>query len=206
MNKSTLARVAQQACALGLTALLPAPALAGSVTLDFEAAPSFVSIGNTYASLGVVFGGDALALVNDGTGSGANGAFFTHAPSPLGVMVAVGNDSAMNVAGGFYGLSFYYSSDSVANDAVQVWSELSGQGTLLASFNLGANATTGCTDSAFCNWERLSASFQHAARSVTFTGGVGVAGFDNITYVPEPGSALLAGLGLAALALRRRSA
>jgi hypothetical protein len=211
MNKRTLAQWAQLAPAAAvpvlLSSLLSAPAMAGTVTLGFEAAPSFASIGNTYASLGVSFGGDALGLANDGTGSGVNGEFFTHAPSPLGVMVAVGSDSAMNVAGGFYALSFYYSSDTAVADAVQVWSELDGHGSVLASFNLGANATTGCSDSAFCNWEMQSASFQGMARSVTFTGGVGVAGFDDITYVPEPGSALLAGLGLASLlVLRRRRA
>jgi hypothetical protein len=188
------------------TALLAAPAFAGTVTLDFEAAPSFASIDQTYSSVGVSFGLDALGLQNDGLGAGVNGAYFSNAPSPVGVMVAVGADSAMNVAGGFYGLSFYYSSDTAVAAAVQVWSELNGQGDVLASFNLGANATTGCTDTPYCHWDLLSASFNGTGRSVTFDGGIGVAGFDNITYVPEPGSALLAGLGLMSLLVLRRRA
>lgn len=181
------------------------PAFAGIITLDFENAPSFASIGNTYAASGVRFGGDALGLVNDGTGSGTNGEFFTHAPSPVGVMFVAGSDGAMNVDGGFYGFSFFYSSADVLADAVQVWSGLDGTGTRLASFGLTANATTGCSDSAFCHWDMLGTSLNSVAHSVTFSPAAAAA-FDNISVVPEPGSALLAGLGLTALLVLRRRA
>ena len=45
---------------------------------------------------------------------------------------------------------------------------LDGTGTRLASFSLAANASSGCTDSAFCNWTPISRTFVGAARSITF--------------------------------------
>jgi hypothetical protein len=203
MNMRTLAPAALISALLAT--LLSAPALAGTITLDFETAPSFGSIGNTYAASGVSFGGDALGLANDGTGSGFNGDFFSHAPSPLGVMFVAGADGTMNVAGGFYAIDFFYSSADALADAVQVWSGLDGSGTLLASFGLTANATLGCSDSAFCHWTQVGASLTGTAHSMTFSPAAAAA-FDNIRMLPEPGSALLAGLGLAALlALRKGS-
>jgi hypothetical protein len=183
------------------SALVAAPAFAGSITLDFETAPSFGSIDSLYAASGVTFGLDAQGLQND-----ALGPYFSNAPSPVGVMFVSGPNSAMNVSGGFYGLSFFYSSADVVTDALQVWSDTDGLGTRLATFDLQNNASVGCTDSAYCNWNFLSASWAGAARSVTFAAGTQLAAFDNVTVVPEPSSVLLAGLALTALvASRRRS-
>ncbi|MDP1902474.1 MAG: PEP-CTERM sorting domain-containing protein [Rubrivivax sp.] len=183
-----------------------APAFAGTITIDFEAAPSFASVGSTYAASGVNFGGAVQGLANDSFTT-----YFTNAPSPVGVMfVAPGGtaaDASMNVDGDFYGLSFYYSSADASTDAVQVWSGTDGTGNLLASFSLVANATLGCTDSAYCHWDQLSASFGSAARSVTFADSTAAAAFDNIGVIPEPSSVLLAGLALgAAFVTRRRAA
>lgn len=187
---------------LAAAALLAAPAFAGVITLDFETAPSFAPIGNTYASSGITFGPDAQGLINDPLGP-----YFSNAPSPLGVMYLSGinaPDAAMNVAGGFYGLSFYYSSALAVADAVQVWSGLNGTGDLLRSFSLSDNATLGCTDTAYCHWDSLAATFGRAALSVTFGAGTQLAAFDNISVVPEPSSALLAGLAMTGLLLTRR--
>jgi MYXO-CTERM domain-containing protein len=184
-----------------LTAL---PAFAGTITIDFEAAPSFAPVGNTYAASGVTFGGAIQGLANDGLGT-----YFTNAPSPLGVMFVFGAlsraDASMNVDGGFYGLNFYYSSADDVVDAVQVFSGIDGTGTLLASINLTANATNGCTSSPFCHWDQLGASWSGAARSVLFADSTATA-FDNISVVPEPSSALLASLALAAAFMIRRRA
>lgn len=187
---------------LAAAALIAAPAFASPITIDFEAVTSFASIGNTYAPLGVTFGPDAQGLVNDPLGP-----YFSNAPSPVGVMFLSGinaPDAAMNVAGGFYGLSFYVSSAQIVADAVQVWSGLDGTGTLITSFSLTDNATLGCTDTAYCHWDLLSASFSRAAYSVTFGAGTQLAAFDNISLVPEPSSGLLAGLALSTLVLVRR--
>ncbi len=188
--------------ALATAALLATPALAGVTTIDFEGVTGFASIGNTYAPLGVTFGPDAQGLVND-----ALGPYFSNAPSPVGVMFLGGinaPDAVMNVVGGFHALSFHYASDTAVSNAVQVWSGADGTGSLIASFDLLANATQGCSDTAFCHWDRLGGPLGENALSVTFGAGTQAAAFDNITVVPEPTSVLLVGLAFAALAATRR--
>jgi hypothetical protein len=175
-----------------------------STVLDFETPASFESIANFYESLGAVFTLDALALRNDELGP-----YFSNAPSPVGVMFAAGTDATMNVEAGFTDqISFSYSASQLVLSAVNVYSGLNGTGTLLASFNLEANAQMGCSDSPYCRFDRLSSSFGGVAQSVTFGASFGAAAFDNIavTVVPEPASALLMALGVAGLlAARRRS-
>jgi hypothetical protein len=188
-----------------LALLSAAPAFAQNTLIDFETAPSFASIGSTYAGLGVVFGADAQGLANDELGP-----YFSNAPSPLGVMFAAGSDAAMNAATGIYftdAVSFSYSSSSALTGAVQVWSGLNGTGTLLASIDLANNAASnGCIDSAYCNFGTASASFAGTAQSVTFGGAANAAVFDNvaITAVPEPAAYVFMALGLGGLIARRR--
>ncbi|UUX94458.1 PEP-CTERM sorting domain-containing protein [Aquabacterium sp. J223] len=195
---------------LGL--LAAAPAFAAPILIDFElpSSSSFGSIleyynggtdaaGNSGPDLGVSFGGGALALLND-----AAGPYFSNAPSAVGVMTPVDADSTLNSDLAFTGLSFYYSSAVRSSDAVEVWSGLNGTGTLLASFNLLANATTGCSDTAFCNFNMLAGTFADA-RSVVFSAGLEAA-FDNITItpIPEPSTYALMVLGLAGLGVAAR--
>jgi PEP-CTERM motif len=196
------------------TLLAAAPVLGSAAMLDFEEPSSFESILSFYAGgadgagvmgpdLGVVFGGDALALRND-----ALGPYFSNAPTPVGVMTPVGAEATMDVAIGFVSaLGFAYSSSDAVTAAVQVWSGLGGTGNLLASFDLMANAQAGgCSDSAYCNFDSVSLAFAGVARSVTFGAAAGYAAFDNlsITAVPEPTSALLMALGCAGLLAARR--
>lgn len=176
-----------------------APAMAAPLTIDFESAPSFDSVGNTYASQGVTFGGGALGLQND-----ADFTYFTNAPSPLGVMFAVDTDSAMNVVSGFAGMfSFSYSAFAAATGAVSIWSGLDGTGDLLASFDLLGNA--GACGDIWCSFDALSSDFAGIAYSVTFNGDSTIA-YDDFAFntVPEPTSALLMSLGLAGLAAGAR--
>jgi hypothetical protein len=200
--------------ALALCAAAPAFAVPVSAVADFESVTSFASISSFYnggtdsagatgPNLGLGFGGDALALAND-----ALGPYFSNAPSPLGVMMVVGGNATLDVADGFVsGLRFAYSSTGALAGGVQVWSGLGGTGSLLASFDLGANAQAGgCSDSAYCHFDSLFQAFNGTAYSVTFGNAANLALFDDVQVgaVPEPSSALLLALGLGGLAATRR--
>src|SRR5437879_3739953 len=76
-------------CAAAAALFAASPAFAAGTLIDFEGATSFASINAYYdggadsagaigPSLGVSFGGDALALQNDPLGP-----YFSNAPSPL---------------------------------------------------------------------------------------------------------------------------
>lgn len=194
-----------------LALLAAAPAVSAQTLLNFETVTSFASInqyynggadsaGNVGPALGVSFGPDALGLVNDFN------TYFSNAPSPIGVMAPVGPAATMNVPAGFTNsIGLFYSSSAAVPNAVQIWSGLDGTGSALASFNLLANAQTGCTGSPFCRFDPLVGLFAGTARSVTFANAASVAAFDNIgiTTVPEPTTALLLALGVAGLVAAR---
>lgn len=203
--------------AAGLLAAAASPSFA-AITLNFEGVESFASVAEFYnggtdtaghsgTNYGVSFGLDALGLDSaDSTLS------ISHVPGPgATVMAAVGSDAIMNVAAGFTSrILFYYSSAATALDAVKVYSGLNGTGTLLASISLSGNATNGCSDAAFCNWEQTSLMFAGTAKSVDFGGYAGSVGYDNITLapVPEPSTYALMFAGIAALGFvtsRRKS-
>lgn len=202
-----------------LAASVPAIASAQTVTFDFEGPTSFVSILDYYnggaddagaigPDLGAVFGGALQALRNDDLGP-----YFSNAPTPVGVMFVAGDlvdpltEAVVNVDVGFYGqVSFHYSSTAEVLGGVSVWSGLNGTGSLLASFDLGNNAQTGCSDTGYCHFDSISAGFSGVAKSITFGAATSAAAFDNltITAVPEPTSALLMVAGVAGLLAARR--
>jgi hypothetical protein len=202
-----------------LTAGLLAASIAQAntaVLVTFETPTNFAFIEEHYnggtdsamsagANLGVSFTMDAMALQND-----VLGPYFSNAPSPVGVMTAVGSDATMNVAAGFtgtVGFSYSLAGTGLLLQGVNVYSGLNGTGTLLASFNLAPNnAFAGCTTPAICRFDQVSSSFFGTAKSITFGNTAGMAAIDNIsiTAVPEPTTVLLMSLGLATLALRRR--
>jgi hypothetical protein len=193
---------------------------AAPLVVDFETPTSFASIAEHYnggvdsadvagANLGVSFGLDALALRNDELGP-----YFGNAPSPVGVLTAVGEDAAMNVAVGFTGMvSFYYSSNDAGE--IGVWSGLNGTGTRLGGLALMANAAGCDAASPLCEFGMSSFDLgANVAKSITFGNAASItAVFDNVsvTAVPEPETYALMGLGLVAVAgmagrARRRSA
>jgi hypothetical protein len=200
--------------ALAAALAAAAPAIAATTLIDFEGATSFASISDYYNggsdSAGVFgpvnhsisFTGDALALSNDAVGT-----YFSHAPSAGTVMFsAPGGDSTMNVAQGFTSeLSFIYSAATSALDVVTIYSGLNGTGAALGSISLSGNAQLGgCSDSAFCNWQKISLSFAGVGQSISFGGNAGNVAFDNVTIntvsaVPEPQTAAMLAFGIAGL-------
>ena len=194
-------------------------ASAATVTVNFDGPTSFASIDQFYnggtdtagvagPNLGISFGLDALGLQND-----AAGPYFSHAPSPIGVMSVVGPAALMNVFsnGGFSGVvSLFYSSSDLGT--VKIYSGYNGSGSVLGQFNLTNNATTGCVDSAYCNWTLATLNLgNNVARSIDFGGAAFTAAFDNLTVetVPLPAALpmLAAGLaGLGALSRRKKGA
>ena len=187
------------------------PALASPILLAFEGPSSYASIAEYYnggtdsdgvagPNLGVSFGLDDLGLQND-----ILGPYFSNTPSPLGVMVPVGPDTALNFAAGFMNLSFYYSASDDVLGGVQVWSGLNGAGTLLASFDLVKNSEADGIDR-FGQWDLVSSGYLGNAHSATFTNMVGLGGIDNIGIAPapEPATWYLLVVGLAGLLPLRR--
>jgi hypothetical protein len=192
------------------------------VTIDFEAATSFASVGSLYATTGVTFSSSAIALANDGTGSGVNGAFFTNAITPgtsdpfAGTVMFVNPTdltAVMNVApvSGYTGfvsaVSFDYANAMDAFNLVQVYAGLNGTGQRLAKISLSENQIdSGCTSSAYCNWQRVTLTFSGTAQSVVFASNSGGIAYDNIriTAVPELDTFVMLAAGLAAMAFIKR--
>ena len=190
-------------------------AMAAPTTIDFEGTGSFSSIsdfynggtdgaGNSGTNYGVVFTPSAQSLANDELGT-----YFSNAPTPGSVMFVSDGTAFLNAAQGFYGaVSLYYSSTVEALNAINIYSGLNGTGSVLGSFNLGANAQNGCSDTAYCHFDNVSVAFAGTGQSIGFSNTQ--AAYDNvsITPVPEPTGYALMALGLVAVGFvaRRRAA
>jgi hypothetical protein len=190
-------------------------AMAAPTTIDFEGTGSFSSIsdfynggidgvGNSGTNYGVAFSASAQSLANDELGP-----YFSNAPTPGSVMFVSDGTAFLNAAQGFYGaVSLYYSSTVEALNAINIYSGLNGTGSVLGSFNLGANAQNGCSDTAYCHFDNVSVAFAGTGQSIGFSNTQ--AAYDNvsITPVPEPTGYALMALGLVAVGFvaRRRAA
>lgn len=209
--------LAATAAAVALPALAAQPVVT-QTTLTFDEAALqgyFTPVDSFYAAAsGVVFSTSAAVLSNDGLGSGVDGAYYTNAPTMAGVLAIdpAANNTVISLTGGqsfVNEVSFYFSATADTSPAVAVYAGADGTGKRLARLAVFENITdSGCTDSAFCNWQKASISFSGRATSIVFAGNSGQIAYDNITVstVPEPESyaLMLAGLaGLGFLARRR---
>jgi hypothetical protein len=184
------------------------------ITIDFEGAVGYVNpiadfynggtdgAGNMGPNLGVSFTDAAVGLSND-----ANFTYYSNAPTSGTVMAAFDTSATMNVASGFSGqLTFWYASSATTLDAVNIYSDLNGTGTLLASASLFGNASLGCSDTAFCRFDMTSVKFAGVAKSVNFGGNAQFVAYDNIgiTPVPELNTYVMLAAGLVAMAFIKR--
>ena len=191
----------------------PALATYQPITIDFEGVNSFASVGeynnggtdaagNSDTNYGVSFTPAVMGLANDDAGT-----YFVNAPSPMNVMYATDASAFMNVAIGFTdAASFYYSSTTSAPNAIQIFSDLNGTGSLLGSFSLNQNTPLNCTGATYCNFEKTTVMFSGLAKSIAFGGNNGSVAFDDVTItpVPEASSYAMLALGLGALGLYAR--
>ena len=202
-------------------------AQAGVITLTFEGLQNYEPINNYYnggtggfgsgpgPNYGITFTSDSLAIISGAAGGSGN---FSGSPTmPTIAFFLTGAGDTMNVPAGFdTGFSFYYSAVGFPG-VVNVYDDLNGGGSLLASLDLPVTPSGGapeCTYGAYCPWFPIGVSFTGVAKSVVFSGTANEIGFDNITLgasvpnpagaVPEPATLLVAGPALLGLALYRR--
>jgi hypothetical protein len=183
-----------------------APAFAAPVTIDFEGAESFASVGEKYAAQGVHFSGPALAFANDELS-----APLQNLPSGTTVMfTAPDGPATVNVDAGFFDkISFLYSSASggpSSSTTITVYDGANGTGNVIASGSFGNN-----TDTIWDTWSLFSLSLNGGVgKSISFGDASGYVAFDNVTVnaVPLPAALLLFPFGAAGLGFvaRRKKA
>jgi hypothetical protein len=198
--------------ALAAGLLSSAQAFAAPVTITFDPLGYGTQIGDTYASQGVSFSADALAVDNslgafiDGNPSGGS-AMFGSAPS-----VYMNSSSALPGYGFIGDVTLSYA--SLAPLTIGVFDGLNGSGTQLATLSLDNSAgNANCTTAALCVWNQVTLNFSGLAKSIAFIGisdsvNGTTAAFDSVSVnavpVPAAGWLLMSALGGLGTMVRRK--
>lgn len=204
-------------------ALLATPALARPAALDFEGPLDAEPLLNYYSggfgglgsfggpNLGVVFSANGLCGVdNDFTSGSTIGGDTANEPSGEGSLYWSGTSASitgtMNVPGGFTGgFSTQYS--GLVSSYLTIHPGLNGGGAPLATLNLPfiVQSNPGDPNGMYTTWALASITFPGVARSVVYHGVAFEVRFDDACFgVPSPASLSLVGIGLLAVARRRR--
>lgn len=227
MNRLVLAIVVFTAAALTASAATIDLTFENIATYPWDSSNTYVldyynggtsSVGTTGTNYGVSFPSNALNIclnnlttICSNTSRGGQG----DPNSQLGALFFLsGSNTYVNVAAGFTtGFSFYYTAINYGG-TVNVWSGLNGTGSLLASLNLTTTTSGPCPgyNAGFCPFVPFGVSFAGTAQSIDFGGVANQIVFDDVTFgsatpgVPEPGTLVMFGSGIAGVAgiLRRK--
>lgn len=179
------------------------------------------SDGTTGVNYGVSFGSNAQAICLNSTtvtcSNTSRGGLGDPNSQKGGLFFLSGDQTFLNYAAGFTdGFSFNYVSYSYSG-SVGVYDGLNGTGNLLATLNLSPNAGSCPGYSAgFCPFSPTGVNFSGVGKSISFAGVANQIVFDDVTFgsavpgggnaVPEPATwaMMIAGFGMAGVALRRR--
>ena len=216
-------RAKSKLLALALMAALQ-PAVAGVVPLTFEDVKAttgnngndgYVELLDRYIDKGIVFSGDAWAVVR-GPVLGPCGGVSSFIPRDGGcaALLLNGDEFKLNFSEGFVaGSSLYYSALPDGGVTITLFEGENGTGERKSFANKLTEADCG-GGAKFCNWDLLTFDFKGTARSMVVTGQGESLMMDDFSFVqagptdpgtlPEPASLALAFSALSALAWARK--
>lgn len=226
-------RTTSKFMAVALAAALQ-PAVAGTVTVNFEDLTRTVLASSYTTASGVSFSGDAWASLSAFSGCGGNVQFSRLVPSgdrECGALLlaaagnTIGNPTGeskaffINFAAGFVDFAFNFQAGGLGgNTTISFYSQEGGAGSLLASSALNGNTCLGKDPNSahlFCDyWDQRSGSnLSGTARSIKITGFDQDLMLDDLTFttdgsttgrLPEPTIAALVLGALGALGWSRK--